>query len=338
MEIDLRASRDVVDLITGAWRTQALYTAAKLGLPDHVEAGRTTSRELAESTGASEDSIHRLMRLLVALGVFEVDAQAGFRNTALSTALRKDSPGSLCDMCLLYGEECYSAWGQAQHAITTATSGFERVYGQSLISYLSRDEDAARRFQRAMRAGNFFFDHVPAVFDFSARPMVVDIGGGSGQLLSSVLRATPEARGMLVDLGHMVPIARAHLAETVGLDRVDVVEQDIFESIPRGGDVYLLSRVLGDWDDEAGVRLLGNLRRAMTESSRLLVLERVVSDDGSATLAALWDLHLLVMNGGRHRTLDEFQSLFDQADLSLERVADLPMETSALVVAPQGAS
>jgi len=316
-----------------AWRTQALYTAVVLQLPDHVAAGHTTSQKLAEATGADEDGVHRLMRLLVGLGVFTLDATGGYQTTQVSTALCTDRPGSLRDMCLLYGEEFYTAWTQARHAVTTGTSGFERVYDRTLISYLGADPDAAARFQRAMRSGNLFFDEVATVLDLSGQPTIVDVGGG-GQLLSSVLRAEPHARGVLVNLEHMVPIAREHLDGAVGPDRVDVLAQDIFESVPAGGDVYLLSRVLGDWDDDAGVRLLGNIRDAMSPSATLLVLERVVPDDGSAVLAALWDLHLLVMNGGRHRTLDDMRAaLLDRADLRLERVADLPMETSALIVA-----
>ncbi|MEC4019649.1 methyltransferase [Streptomyces sp. H27-D2] len=332
----MQASREVVDLITGAWRTQAVYTAVKLGLPDHIESGQVSSRALAERTGVSEDVVHRLMRLLVSLAVFEGDERTGYRNTALSSTLLSGRPGSLRDMCLLYGEEFYTAWGHAQTAVATGIPGFEQAYGQSLITYLSKDEEAAARFQRAMQASNFVFDHVPEALDFSGGPMVVDVGGGSGQLLASVLRATPDARGTLVDLDHMVPIAREQLAAAVGLDRVELVARDIFASVPAGGDVYLLSRVLGDWDDDACVQLLGNIRRAMADipAARLVVLERVTADDGSTVLAALWDLHLLVMNGGRQRTLDDYRSLFARSGLRLARTRDLPMETTALVAEP----
>jgi len=129
MRIDVQATRDVVDVITGGWKAQALYTAVKLGLPDHIEAGRTTCGELAESTGAKEEGIHRLMRLLVAMDVFDGNDSTGYRNTAVSAALL-DGPQSLRDMCLLYGEEFYQAWGHSHRAISTASSGFEMAYGQ----------------------------------------------------------------------------------------------------------------------------------------------------------------------------------------------------------------
>lgn len=333
MTVDQRASRDVLDLITGAWRTQVVYLAVKLTLPDRIQAGATTSRALAESAGTDEDFMHRLMRLLVSLGVFEGDAHSGYRNTPVSLLLR-DVPGSLRDMCLLYGEEFYTAWGCVYDALTSKRSGFEEAFGRSFLSYLTKVEGSAVRFQRAMVASSFFFEFVPTVFEFAPDSRVVDIGGGSGQLLGAVLKATPGASGVLVDLAHMIPVAKEQLARTVGLDRVELVEQDALECVPPGGDVYLLSRVLGDWDDESCVRLLRNCREAMSESARLLVIERATTDEGTAVLAALWDMHLHVVTKGRQRTMDEFHQLFHRVGLRVEEVRELPLETTALVVAP----
>ena len=335
MTVDVRTTRNVIDLITGGWRAQALYTAVKLGLPDHIEAGRTTSSELAESTGAKEEGIHRLMRLLVAMAVFEGDESSGYRNTAVSAALL-DGPQSLRDMCLLHGEEFYNAWGHSHHAISTASSGFEAAYNQSFYAYLSQNEDAAKRFQHTMNAGNMFFERVPEAFDFSGGKTVVDVGGGGGHLLSAILTAMPDARGTLFDREHMLPEAREHLAATVGLDRVQFAGGDMFRGVPGGGDVYILCRVLAGWDDDAVVGVFENCRRAMVgSSSRLLVLDRLVVDKDSTVLPALWDLHLLMTNGGRHRTLEGFTALLNRAGLDVERVAELPMETTALIAAPR---
>lgn len=327
-----QVARDVVDLITGAWRTQAIYTAVSLRLPDHVGAGCRTSDALAQATGTTVDGVHRLMRLLVALDVFAEDEQSGYRTTPLSVALQIGATGSLRDMCLLYGEEFYRAWGYARQAVSTSRSSFDLACGEPLGSYLLHEDGAGERFQRAMNAGSVFFGHIPQIFDFSDSPLVVDVGGGSGHLLSVVLEASPGARGTLVDLDHMLAVAREQLGATVGLDRVELVGADIFESVPAGGDVYLLSRVLSDWDDERCVRLLINCRRAMPFSSRLLVIERIVREDGSTILPLLWDLHLLIVSGGRERTLEEYRGLLARAGLRLDRAVELPLEATALVV------
>jgi hypothetical protein len=322
------AATRVVELITGGWRAQALYTAVKLRLPDHVEAGRTTDAELARATGAREDGIHRLMRLLVAMDVF-AGAGGGYRNTGVSRALL-DRPGSQRDMCLLYGEDFYAAWGHAAEAISTVRSGFELAYGKPLYAYLNADRDASDRFQGAMRAGNLFFAAVPDVFDFAGR-RVVDLGGGSGQLLGAILAATPDARGVLLDRPNVVAAARSYLAGFA--DRVELVGGDMFEKVPPGGDVYLLCRVLAGHTDEAVTGLFEDIRRNLVDPhARLLLLDRLVTDEGSTVLPALWDLHLLMTTGGRHRSLAELRTLLHRAGLEVERAADLPVETTALIV------
>jgi hypothetical protein len=274
------------------------------------------------------------MRLLVALGVFAGAQRTGYRPTKLSCALQSGAEGSMRDMCLLYGQEFYRAWGHAQEAISTSSPSFERACGRPLGDYLKHQRGASERFLRAMNAGNIFFEHLPLMFDFSGCSLVVDVGGGSGELLSAILQANPEVRAMLVDLDHMLPVAEEHLRTTVGLERIDLVGAEIFDSVPAGGDMYLLSRVLQDWDDDRCVALLGNCRRAMGPSSRLLLVERVVRDDGSATLPLLWDLHLMIVSGGRERTLDGYAGLLEKVGLRLERTIDLPLEATALIAAP----
>ncbi|MFI5756943.1 methyltransferase [Streptomyces sp. NPDC051569] len=334
MKADLKAAQEIVELITGGWRAQAVHTAATLGLPDHIEAGRTTSGELARATGAEEEGIHRLMRLLVAMGVFEGDHRTGYRNTPVSAALL-DRPGSLRDMCLLYGREFYTAWGHAAECLTTLTAGFELAYGRPLYPYLDDHEDMAERFQRTMKAGNLFFDHVPEVFDFSGGKTVVDCGGGNGHLLSVILQATPDARGELVDREHVIPIAREYLSRTIGLDRVELHAGDMFQAVPRNGDVYLFCRVFAGWSDDDVVAAFEHCRRAMRgPDSRILILDRTVTDEDSTVLPALWDLHLLMTTGGRHRSVERFRTLLDRAGFGVERIAALPMETAALIAAP----
>jgi hypothetical protein len=245
-----------------------------------------------------------------------------------------DRPGSQRDMCLLYGEDFYTAWGHAAEAISTVSSGFELAYGRPVYEYFTADPTAAARFQGAMRATNLFFAAVPDVFDFAGR-RVVDLGGGSGQLLGAILAATPDALGVLLDLPTVVAGARSHLSAFA--DRVELVGGDMFESVPPGGDAYLLCRVLAGHTDDAVVSLFTNIRRNLTNpSARLLLLDRLVVDEGSTVLPAQWDLHLLMTTGGRHRSLAELRTLLDRAGLEIERAADLPVETTALIVRARG--
>lgn len=325
------AALGIIALMTGGWRAQALYTAVKLGIPEGIESGRTTSAALAEAAGANPEGVHRLLRLLVSLGVLAGSERSGYRNTDLSSALC-EGPNSLKDMCLLYGDEFYRAWGHADSAVSTARSGFETAFGEPFYAYLSRNEDVAKRFQRVMNAGNIFFHQVPEIADFSGGKTVVDVGGGGGELLSAILAAVPDARGTLFDRPHMLPEARRHIAGSVGLDRVDFVGGDMFEGLPGGGDIYLFSRVLAGWDDDAIVRALGHCRAGMRDSSsRLIILDRLVADEGCSAMSALWDLHLLITIGGRHRSLESFVALLDRAGFAVARTTNLPSATTAIV-------
>lgn len=334
MTADAHATRSMVELITGGWRAQAVYTAAKLELPDHIEDGLTDAGSLAEATGASQEGLHRLLRLLVAIGVLEGSESTGYRNTPMSATLRRGTQ-SLRDMVLLHGEEFYAAWGQAHHAITTVSSGFEAAYGEPFYAYLGQQPDTAKRFQHTMNAGNMFFHAVPEAVDFGDK-RVVDVGGGGGHLLSSILSASQDAQGVLFDREHMIPEAREHLSKTVGLDRVELVAGDMFDAVPDGGDVYILCRVLAGWDDDAVVRVFENCRRALADSSsRVLFIDRLVADEGASMLPALWDLHLLMTNGGRHRSRDLVVSLLERAGMRVDREVELPMETTGLLAAPR---
>lgn len=328
------AARAAVDIITGAWRAQALYAAIALDLPDHVAAGRVRGAELANATGSTRDGIERLMRLLVAMDVFTGSERAGYRLTPVGERLCGNVDGSLRDMCRIYGEEFYRAWGAIVPAITTGGSGFQQAFGTSLHEYLATRPGAGERFQRAMTGGSPFFSDVAKVFDFAGSQTVVDVAGGGGMLLSTILREHPHLRGVLFDLPHMVPIGRDRVSAEVGADRCKSVGGNMFERIPPGADVYLLSRVLQDWDDQDCLTVLANCRTAMVKRARLLIVERVIPEDGSAMLPLLWDLHLLVMTAGRERTMAGYRSLLEAAGLRLESVHPLALETSLLVAAP----
>jgi hypothetical protein len=332
MSADLRAAREMVELLTGGWRAQAVHTAARLGVADHLAAGRTTDPELAATTGSKEDGIHRLMRLLVAMKVFAADGAGGYRNTALSELLL-DVPGSQRDMALLYGAEFYTAWSHAAEAIGTVSSGFEIAYDTPLYTYNARNPEFSDRFQRTMKAGNLFFAHVPAVYDFAGRH-VVDVGGGNGQLLAEILAAHPTARGTLFDRENVVEVATTNLAACGVLDRAAVVGGDMRVSVPGGGDVYLLCRVLAGHSDDDVLGVFRRLRAGFSgPDARLVMLDRLVDENNPTVLPALWDLHLLMTTGGRHRSVDHLADLLDRAGLAIESRADLPVETTALVVA-----
>lgn len=333
--IDHHAAHAVIEIVTGTWRSQALYAAAALRIPDHIAAGATTCEQLAARTRVPRDGVQRLMRLLTTIGVFGESTETGYCLNAISELLRSDVDESMRDMCLIYGEEFHHAWGAIVPALRIGNSGFAEAFGSSLPDYLKDTPGAGPKFQRAMSVSGAFFAELSKAIDFSPYRTVVDVGGGYGTLLSIVLDANPELHGVLFDLPHMVPMGREHLDRTIGAGRHEIVAGDMFESVPSGADAYLLSRILQDWDDASCVRLLSNCRRAMTTSARLFIMERVISPEAGAVLPVLWDLHLMMTVGGRERTLSEYRSILSQSGFGLESVGSLPLETSVLVAVPE---
>ncbi|MCS0637823.1 methyltransferase [Streptomyces sp. LP05-1] len=331
---DLAAVRRIIDIATGTWQAQALYAAVEFGLADHLAAGRTGTAALAAATGADPDGLARLLRLLTAMGVLERTPD-GHRLAPAGESLRADADPPMADLVRVYGDEFHRAWGAVVPALRdTGTTGFHHAHGTTLHDHL-RDPEQSVRFQRAMSAGNVFFQDVPDAFDFTDRHTVVDVAGGSGALLGTVLAAHPHLRGILVERPHVVPLAAAHLDAVLGPGRHEVRAADVFEEVPGDGDVHLLSRVLQDWDDERCAVLLARIRAALPPDGRLLIVERVVPDHGERMLPLLYDLHLLMAAGGRERDLDGYRTLLAKAGLRLEAVRELALETSLLIAAPE---
>jgi hypothetical protein len=180
-----------------------------------------------------------------------------------------------------------------------------------------------------------------AAYDFSTFGRVVDVGGGYSQLLGTILRAVPQAHGVLFDLPAVVEGARGRLAAAGVVDRCELVGGDFFaESVPAGGDVYLLQRTILGFDDAQSVRLLDNCRRAMPASSRLLVIEQVLPPAGSTPAtegffdAAMSDLNMAVVLPGRERTAAEYRALLEAAGLLLRNVVGTQSLMSILEAAP----
>src|SRR6266545_2323627 len=267
-------------LVQGAWATQALHVAAALGLADELRDRAATSRELAEATGAHADSLHRLLRYLVTLGVLEGDDTGGFRLTPVGELLRTDVPGSQRERAIAYGTWNYQAFGGLSHTIRTGQTAFDHVFGMPAYDYLARHPDEARSFDRQMQREEAFFAKVPEVYDFSGANTIVDVAGGNGGLLGTILAATPAARGILFDTEHVIAAARDGLRERGLLDRCELAGGNFLESVPSGGDVYVLSRILHNWDDVRCQTLLTNCYKAMEAGAALLILEYLIPDAG----------------------------------------------------------
>lgn len=309
-------------LMGGFAASQMLYVAARLKVADVLAGGPMTSADLARECGAKEAPLRRLVRGLAAFGVFEIQDDGRIANTWLSDCLRAGAQDSLREMALLYGEEHYHAMSELLQAVKQGGTAFEHAYRKPHFTYLASNPDAAKTFyeaQSAAAAGSAAA--VVGAYDFTRAGVVVDVGGGSGQLIRTVLHANPGAGGILVESSGMARKARARL-HAEGLDgRCEVQTSDIFESVPSDGDVYLLGHVLHGLDDDRAEQVLRNCRRAMEPRARLLVIERVLPDHPATGLtaqhAAVFDAVAMAVSGGRERSLDEHRQLLSRAGMKV---------------------
>ncbi len=317
------ASRESLRQTIDAYQmTQCLYVAAKLGIADLLKDGPRPAEELAQASGAQPSALFRLLRALAAAGVFQQLPDARFALNPAAEYLCRDAPGSLHAWAILAGEQPYPAWGQLLHSVQTGDTAFEHLHGMTHWQYLAANPEASRVFNEAMsenvRASTAA---IVAAAEFSRFACIVDVGGGQGTLLAAILRANPAVRGVLLELAQVVPSAR-ELLQAAGLaDRCEVVAGSFQEAIPGGGDAYIFKDVLHNWDDATATRILRNCRQARQAGHTLLIIERVFPSGRLALGPALVDLRMLVMIGGRARTVEEYQPLLSAAGFALTRVS-----------------
>ena len=322
----------LIQMGTAYWVSRVVYAAAKLGLADRLADGPKSAAELAGPTGTHAPSLHRLMRTLASLGILtERDAQK-FALTPLGEALKTGAPGSArASILTLGGPFGWRAWEQMMYSLETGKTGFEKAFGMGAFDYLAQHPDEASLFSETMIGVHGAEPAaVAAAYDFSAFGTVVDVGGASGNLLAAILTRHATPRGILFDLPHVVRDAPALLATRGIADRVAIESGSFFETVPTGGDAYMLSHIIHDWCEEQCLTILGHCRKAMKPESRLLIVEMVLPPGDTPHPGKMLDMTMLVMPGGEERTEAEYAALLGKAGLRMTRV--VPTESAVSVV------
>ncbi|HEX9870421.1 MAG TPA: methyltransferase [Candidatus Tectomicrobia bacterium] len=321
-------------LSTGFWIAKAVAVAAELGLADHLMHGPKTVEELAQAVGAHPGALYRLLRGIAGVGVFAEDAQGRFTLTPLAALLLTDNPQSWRAAAMLNGAPwIWQPWGDLLYSVKTGKPAFDRIFGMEFDAYLAQHQDAAEIFQAFMQVATAEEAlAVAPIYDFSGMTSVVDVGGGRGALLGAILQANTHLRGVLFETPHVIASARPALEAQGVADRCQFVAGDFFETLPAGGDAYILKWILVSWDDERAVAILQNCHRAMRANAKLLVVERIIPPGNEPFFGKLADLNLLVMYKGRHRTEVEYRTLLARAGFELSRIIPTHSPTEFSVI------
>lgn len=328
---ELSPAEKLMQVCFGYILTRSVTAIAELGVPDILATGPQSIDQLAEKTGTNREFLHRVMRTLVSGGVIDEPTPETYALTPVSDLLRRDHPESMRELAIIFTSK--SHWhplGRLSDAIRSGKSAVSHAFGMEMWDWFQRPEnrDEWDLFNASMTSFSSSTSvAVAKSYDFSSYTRIVDVGGGHGFLLRTVLSKAPSAQGVLCDLPDV--IAGANRGE-LG-DRIECVGADFFEKVPEDGDCYLLKHIIHDWDDARCSQLLANIARVMASDGRVLIVDMVVPNERIPHPSYFLDITMLAQTiGGRERTEQEFSDLLASAGLKLEAIHPTPSPVSVV--------
>jgi hypothetical protein len=319
-------------MIGGFMVTQMIYVATKLGIADLLKDGPKNIDTLAESAGAHPRALYRLMRGLASVGIFAETDERRFDLTPLAALLQAGVPGSMRNFALWAGEAfTWRPFGGLLHSVKTGKPAFKHIFDMGIMDYLAQNAEASQIFNQVMteRAGPTAAA-VCAAYDFSGINKLVDVGGGHGILITTILKANPHLRGIVFDLPSVAEGAKDLLKREGVADRCEVVPGNFFESVPVEGDAYILSSVIHDWDDDHAITILKNIRQNMPKDGKLLLVDYVIQPGSQPHPGKISDIIMLVTENGLERTEAEFRALLERAGFKLTNI--IPTQSPMSVI------
>jgi len=325
----------LLNLLAGSWIAQGISVAATLGVADLVKDRPKTADVLARATGTHARSLYRLMRMLASVGVFVEDGEKRFGLTPLASCLLSDAPGSQRALAIMLGEEHFRTWADLLYSIQTGKPAFDKVYGKPVFDYLASTPRSAKLFDEAM-VGVHGAETAAMIdaYDFTAFGVLVDVGGGNGSLITAILKACQSLKGVLFDQGHVIERAKPALQASGVASRCQAIAGSFFESVPPGGDAYLMRHIIHDWDEERCALILGNCRKVMGRHAKLLIAEMVIPPGNEPFFGKQLDLNMLVIPGGMERTEAEYRDLLGASGFRMTRVVPTRGDISIVEAVP----
>jgi len=312
------------------------YAAVKLGLPEAMGSDVWTAERLAAALDVSAPHLERVLRGLATLGLVEAHPNDTFALAAAGKSLAPGAPSNLREKLLIVVEQYWRPWANVATSVKTGTPAFERVFGDTVGGWRRSHPEHGDIFDAYLAWQSFAQGAaILEALDLEGVETVADIGGGLGGLLAAILRAHPRLRGVLFDQPHTAKVAKAFLRSRGIAERVAFVPGDFLAEIPVKADIYLLKSILQQWDDAHARAILENCRKAMKPGAKLIVIERLMperpADDPAAVMI---DLHMMVISGGRARTLGEMEALIARADLKVAEVSRTDERLSFIACTP----
>lgn len=318
-ETSVEPQEKMFGFISGFWIARSIYLAAQLEIADCFDDVPKSIAQLAAATNTEERSLYRLMRALASVGIFTEVSDRCFALTPLATTLKSDISGSIRYVAMAQmGEDHSLGWSNGLHSLRTGETAFDAAAGMSVWDYYARHPEAGKVFSQSM-TGIFtpVSQAVAATYDFSQFNTIVDVGGAQGSLISAIVRSHPHLKGILFDLPEVIATVNVD-------DKIQPVAGNFFESVPSGGDAYLMRAIIHDWDDEKSSLILKNCHKAMPDRGKLLLVESILPPGNESSPTKFIDVIMLMMTGGRERTEEEYRLLLRANGFELTRAIPTP--------------
>jgi len=319
----LRPYEVLFQMVIGKWISQALGTIVEIGIPDQLAKGARHCSAIARDAGVSEEGLYRLMRALASVGLFVESADRRFKLASMGQLLRSDHPESLAGYARFTAHDItWRPWGQLGYSVKTGMPAFDHVFNVSIFEHFSLNPEVAAVFDAAMTSISATEARATSdAYDFTGIEVLMDVAGGHGLLLATILRRHKTMRGVLFDLPHVAAGAAATFTRAGITGRVQIESGDFFKELPSGADAIIMKHILHDWDDDSATRILQACHRALGPRGRVLIVDPVVPPGNAPHYGKLLDLEMLVLTPrGRERTKAEFARLLRGAGFRLSRV------------------
>jgi hypothetical protein len=308
-------------LLNGVFVVGALSCLARLGIPDLVEEGPKSADELAAQVGADPRALYRLMRATACVGVLSEGPDGKFSETPLSAVLRSNATPSLKTFAIMHGRDWHGlGWSHLDYCVRTGKQALDKIYGMPIFQFFRQHPEEGQLFNQSM--SDLSTIDSPAVADaysFGEIQSIVDVGGGHGLLLATILSRNAHLKGTLYEVPHVVDGAKNGPLKPF-MDRCTLASGDMFSAVPTGADAYIMKHIIHDWPDEVCIKILKACRKGVNSGGKLLVVDNVIQPGNEFAPGKFLDLQMLIFPGGCERTEKQFSDLFAAAGWKLSRV------------------
>ncbi len=311
----------ILGIMNGVLVAGAVSCLARLGIPDLVEAAPKSAQELASQIGADPQALYRLMRATASVGVLSEGPDGKFSQTPMSAVLRSKATPSLRAFAIMTGREWHGrGWAHLEHCVRTGEPAMQQIYGAPIFEYLKQHPEEAQIFNDAMSdLSTIDSPAVAEAYNFEGIHSIVDIAGGHGLLLATILQRNPHLQGTLFEMPHVLDGARSGPLKPV-MERCTLASGDMFSSVPAGADAYIMKHIIHDWPDDRCIHLLKACRKGVNSGGKLLVVDSVILPGNDFSPGKFLDLQMMIFPSGCERTEKQFRDLFAGAGWRLNRI------------------